>query len=170
MACRPCPARALVVALLCLAAAGCNDGMRVDADHMTVVLDGHTFRLEVAADNEARIQGLKGVAEIPADGGMIFTFPEARVQSFWMADCLTDMDIIFADPQGRVTATHHMKAEAPRRSDETRAAYEARMPGYSSVYPAQFAIELRAGWLDRLNIGVDTRLDLDTARLKAIAR
>ncbi len=101
---------------------------------------------------------------------MLFIFPKPRVQSFWMKDCLIDIDIIYLDPQGRVTATHRMKAEPPRRENETVQAYERRLPGYTSVYPALFAIELEAGTLEQLNIGVDTKIPLDLARLKRLAR
>jgi uncharacterized membrane protein (UPF0127 family) len=79
------------------------------------------------------------------------------------------MDIIYVDPAGYVTATHHMKAESPRGADESETEYDRRMPRYSSAYPAQFAIELQAGSLERLNVRVEDKIALDTARLKAMA-
>ena len=109
---------------------------------------------------------------IPDDGGMLFVFPDDQVtiQRFWMGYCQVDMDIIFLDRQGRVTATHRMKMDQPRANDESEAEYDARLPRYSSGYPAQFAIELKAGSLDRLNVKVDERIELDLPRLKAMAR
>ena len=55
------------------------------------------------------------------------------------------------------------------RSDETILEYQSRLKRYSSVFPAQFAIELRAGTIERLGIGVDGKVELDAARLKALA-
>jgi uncharacterized membrane protein (UPF0127 family) len=37
------------------------------------------------------------------------------------------------------------------------------------VYATQFAIELRAGSIERLGVNVDDKIELDLARLKAMA-
>ncbi len=159
----------LLLAVVCCAAGACERS-RPDASSATVEISGERFTLEIVADVVSRTRGLSGRTDIPADGGMLFVFPESRVRSFWMADCLVDIDIIFLDSQGRVTAMHRMKTEPPRRSDETPRAYERRLPRYSSVSVAQFAIELRAGTMDRLDIGIDRKLELDLPRLKAMAQ
>jgi uncharacterized membrane protein (UPF0127 family) len=159
----------LLLAVVCGVAGAC-EGPRPDENLARVEIAGERFSLEIVADEASRNRGLSGRTEIAADGGMLFVFPESRVRSFWMADCLVDIDIIFLDGQGRVTATHQMKAEPPRRSTETQRAYERRLPGYSSIYPARFAIELKAGTIDRLGIGVDGKIELDLARLKAMAQ
>ena len=137
-----------------------------------VTIQGHAFELELAVDPDSRTRGLMHRDHIPEYGGMLFVFPdsEVTVQRFWMGHCLVDMDIIYLDREGRITATHRMKAQPPQRPDEPLFAYETRMPRYSSIYPAQFAIELRAGWLDRLNLNERDRIELDLPRLKAMAR
>jgi len=139
-----------------------------------VVIGGQPFDLELALDEKARQKGLMDRTSIPDHGGMLFVFPDSQVQvqRFWMAHCLVDMDIIYLDPQGTVTATHHMKMEPPQRANGSNTDYEARVTKrYSSGYPAQFAIEIQAGWLDRLKlrVGVD-RVPVDVAKLKAMAR
>lgn len=136
----------------------------------TVTIDGHTFELEVAADTESRTRGLMHRESIPEDGGMIFIFPDRAVRGFWMGYCLVDIDIMYLDGRGYVTAVHRMVAEEPRRPDETEMEYDQRLRRYSSILPAQFAIELQAGWLDRLDIGPNDRIELDLERLKAMAR
>lgn len=156
-----------IVILACVASPGCSKPGPLSE---RVVIGGEPFDLEVARDDAARILGLKHRTEIPADGGMLFIFADSQVRSFWMADCLVPMDLIFLDPQGRVTATHRMSVEPPRREDETLDAYERRIARYGSVYPAQFAIELRAGSVERLGIRFDERIELDLRRLKALAR
>lgn len=69
-----------------------------------------------------------------------------------MRDCPIDIDIIFLDPSGRITAMHHMPAEPPRDPEtepETGVPstdkYEQRLKRYPSRYPAQFVIELAGG-------------------------
>ncbi len=175
MAARRCPtltARFRFIALLCIAACsgacGTNDWLTDETAKIT--LNGHTFELELAIDEEARTRGLSGRESIDEFGGMLFVFPDRDIRRFWMKDCLVDIDILFLDGRGFVTATHRMDKEPPRRPDESLDDYERRLPLYSSVLPAQFAIELRAGWLDELELDVDDRVDLDVNRLKNIAR
>lgn len=136
----------------------------------TVTIDGRTFELEIAADAAAIQRGLMHRETIPDGTGMLFIFPDAQPRGFWMKNCLTDIDIIFLDPGGRVTATHHMKAEPLRRADETVLEYEGRLKTYPSRWPAQFAIELPPGTLDQLNVRFEDKIDLDLDRLKALAR
>ena len=61
-------------------------------------------------------------------------------------------------------------AEPPRRAHETKDTYRSRLAEYSSVHPAQFAIELAAGTLKELNLEVQDKIALDLRRLKALAR
>lgn len=145
------------------AGAGAGAGVTVD-------ISGVPFTLEVAADDATRTRGLMERREIPAGTGMLFAFPEPEVLDFWMGHCLVDIDIIFLDPRGRVTATHRMKAQPPQAPGESEAAYRARLGTYSSVLPAQFAIELPAGSVERLGVAFEQRLSLDLDRLKALAR
>jgi uncharacterized protein len=148
-----------------------SGGQTMNARYERVEIGGEKFNLELAITDRAREDGLKHRAEIPADGGMLFIFPpsQIRVQRFWMHNCLTDMDIIYLDARGTVTAVHRMKAEPARRPGETEDDYRNRLPLYSSGYPAQFAIELRPGSLDRLKVRVEDKIKLDLPRLKAMA-
>ena len=166
------PLRTFILATLwyVTAVAGGCANLRPASAGETVEIAGERYTLEIAADDSSRTTGLMGREEISPEGGMLFIFRTAQVRQFWMGYCLINIDLIFLDPQGRVTATHRMKVEAPRRSDESEADYQGRLGGYGSIYPAQFAIELREGTLDRLDIQVDDRIELDLARLKALAR
>ena len=136
----------------------------------TIMLAGHSFTLEIAADDASRGKGLAGRESVAEDGGMLFIFSDPAVRSFWMHGCLVDIDIIFLDPNGRITALHSMKKEPPRGPDESELDYRSRLTSYWSVFPAQFTIELRAGWLDRLNLRVDQKIEFDLPGLKTMAR
>jgi len=167
------PRTALILAVLAGATTGCgSDQLRSnpEPDPVTIQIGAESFTLDVASDDATRIRGLKGVTEIDPSGGMIFIFPSSGVRSFWMSDCLVDIDVMFLDPRGRVSAVHTMRVELPRRADESRSAYEQRLKHYSSVYPAQFAVEFRAGTLERLGVTIDRKIPLDLPRLKAAAR
>lgn len=144
-----------------------------------VTLAGEEYKLDLAADDETRIQGLSGREKIEDDEGMLFVFPRADLLQFVMRDCLVDIDIIFIDTRGKITAMHEMKVEEPRRPDEPkpedptkqRDPYEWRLKRYSSRFDAQFAIELRGGALKEMDppLKVGDVVPLDLKRLKKVA-
>jgi hypothetical protein len=61
-----------------------------------------------------------------------------------------------------------MPAEPPRREDESDFAYRDRLPGYSSRYRAQFAVELAPGMFESLGIKEGDRLSIPADRLKTL--
>ena len=136
----------------------------------TVTLGGEIFRLELALTAASRERGLMGRAQIPPDGGMLFVFPGERVLRFWPAYTLTDLDILFLDSRGRITAMHTMRREPPRGATESEEEYCARLPLYPSAAPAVFAIELAAGTLPCLDLTVGRKVPLDIERLRKLAR
>jgi uncharacterized membrane protein (UPF0127 family) len=160
----------LAVALAAGAAGGGCDRSSppVEGGIEQVEIGGRTFSLELAMTTESRTKGLGGRASVPEDGGMLFVFTDARLRSFWMYDCLTAIDIAFVDPIGYVTAIHTMPAEPPRREDESDFAYRDRLPGYSSRYRAQFAVELAPGMFESLGIKEGDRLSIPADRLKTL--
>jgi uncharacterized membrane protein (UPF0127 family) len=136
--------------------------------HESVRIGGRTFRLELAADRKSRLRGLMGRERVDENGGMLFIFKYGRARAFWMADCLIDLDLIFLDRQGRIIALHEMKAEPPQQPGETRAAYARRLRRYPSRSVAWFAIELKAGSIQRLALKPGTQVELDARRLKSL--
>ncbi|MDA0803633.1 MAG: DUF192 domain-containing protein [Planctomycetota bacterium] len=122
---------------------------------------GEPFKFEVADDLPAIKQGLSGRAEIPTGTGMLFIDDGARIQSYWMADCVIDMDIAFVAPSGKVTAIHTMKMDAPRGENEPVPVYHARLKRYSSNLPAKYAIETPAGTNERLGVKPGKKIEID---------
>jgi uncharacterized membrane protein (UPF0127 family) len=161
----------MILTLSCMASiSGCQNAPATPADSVQVTIDGRTFVLELALDTEARTIGLMNRDSIPEDGGMLFVFPDDQRRSFWMGNCLIDIDVIFLDHMGYITAMHAMKAAPPRSPDESAYEYRKRLPEYWSGPPARFAIELRGGWLEELDLYVDQRLDIDVDTLKPLAQ
>lgn len=160
----------VLLALVTVLPSACSQSRSAAPATIAIEIAGEVFELEVAADGSAREKGLMGRTELDAHGGMIFIFPDVGLRSFWMKNCLMDIDVMFLDASGRVTAMHTMIVEPPQRHDETETQYELRLIGYRSAFPAQFAIELQPGSLDRLNIRVEDKIELDLDRLKAYAR
>lgn len=155
----------LLLLILCLFAA--NPG---HAQTAVIRIGGERFELEIAADPGSRAQGLMFRESIATSGGMLFIFPDEAARSFWMKNCLVDMDLLFLDSRGVILTIHQMSAEPPKREEESWAAYHARLPRYPSTAPARFAVELRHGTAARLGIVAGERVSLDTHELGALAR
>ena len=100
---------------------------------------------------------------------MLFVFRTPRPLAMVMRDCPAAIDVAFLDAQGRVVGVHSMRAEPPRRPDESPLEYERRLPVYASGAPAQFAIEVAGGRLAQLGVGVGAQLAFDTQALTARA-
>jgi uncharacterized protein len=144
---------------------GCSKDSPAASDtHQAVTIKGETFNLELALDDETRVQGLSDRAEIEPDGGMLFVFTEEQRRAFVMRRCLVPIDIAFLDAQGEVIWMHAMQVEPDPDVPDNR------LKPYDSHYPVQFAIELRDGTLTRLGLRQGDRIDLPLEDLKARAR
>ncbi len=148
---------------------GCSKPAVVDGI-MPVEIAGKTFHLEIVADDATRERGLGGRTELDPDKGMLFSFPDAKIRYFVMRDCVIDIDIIFLDSAGRITAMHHMTIEPPKQANESQSAYERRLTRYSSRYNAKYAIELAGGMLETLDLKEGQLIKLDTEYLKTITQ
>ena len=64
----------------------------------------HQFMVEIADDDAERARGLMYRPPLEDDRGMLFQFPTASEQSFWMKNTPSSLDIIYIDPQGRIVS------------------------------------------------------------------
>ena len=164
----------LAMALLLAAAAGGTDGKKKAEQKgpptEKVVIGAETFKLEIAADPKSRIRGLMERTKIDDHGGMLFVFRNSMRRSFWMKNCLVDIDLVFLDRRGGIVALHKMKVEPPRRKSESEGAYHRRLKRYPSHRRSQFAIELKAGSIDRLKLKRGKTIELDFKKLKKLAK
>ncbi len=135
-----------------------------------VVVAEQEFKLELAADPFSRAKGLMGREKLEKDKGMLFVYPRAGIRSFWMMNCLIDIDLIFLDPRGRITAIHEMKKEAPQGENESNSQYSRRLKRYPSRGSAQYGIELRKGSIKKLKLKVGQKIELDFKRLTMLAK
>jgi len=94
------------------------------------------------------------VKSMPADRGMIFLFPSQRVLSFWMKNTPIDLDIIYVNHFGRITAIKTM--------------YAFKEDPISSEDAADVAIELNAGEAGKTGVKTGDKLDIpDSLRSRA---
>lgn len=91
-----------------------------------------SFMVEIADSPKEREYGLMCRKSVAPDRGMLFIFPQAGPQAFWMRNTLTALDIIYIGADGRVVSI----------SRNARPLDETPLP---SVGPAKYVLELAAG-------------------------
>jgi len=112
-----------------------------------IKVGGTAVRAEIAANPPDRERGLMYRTSMPENEGMLFIFPEAKFQAFWMKNTLMPLDIGYFDDQGFLIEVVQMKPD-----DGT-----ARYP---SSEPALYALEMNAGWFEKHGIRKYARLEL----------
>jgi len=105
-----------------------------------VVVKNDGFRVWLARTSDEQREGLMFVSEseIADDQGMLFVFSDERVRGFWMKNTVTPLDIAYARMDGTIVAIHTM----PPLTLQT----------FSSIEPAMFALEVKAGTFAKLGI------------------
>ena len=104
---------------------------------------------ELAADPTRRQNGLMHRVSMPADVGMLFVFPQANLQGFWMKNCKISLDIAYIDDQGLIIDILKMDAPGPR---------QVYFPRYRSSQPVRYALETNVGWFAKHGIQVGSRV------------
>ncbi len=97
--------------------------------------DTYAVRVEIAADDPTRQQGLMYRDRLPADRGMIFFFPQNGNYPFWMKNTLIPLDIIWIDDLKRIVHVAH-KVQ-PCKADPC--------PSVPPGGEARFVLEVAAG-------------------------
>jgi uncharacterized membrane protein (UPF0127 family) len=92
----------------------------------------HRIEAEVASSNADRATGLMNRPSMPIHRGMLFVFPEAGVQCFWMKNTLIPLSIAFLEDNGRIVQIADMQPQS--------------LDNHCSVKPVRFALEMNAGW------------------------
>ena len=107
------------------------------------------IQAEIADNVVERAQGLSGRESMCETCGMLFVFPQAQVQNFWMRDMRFPLDIIFIRDD-RIT---EIFADVPVQSNR-------EIPRVESREIADQVLELNAGVSGKLGIRVGDEIDL----------
>ena len=107
-----------------------------------ITIAGEPFTVELAYTQKTRLRGLMFREELASDRGMLFVFNRIRTRSFYMKNCLIDIDIVFIKSNGRIARIHNMKVPEPGMP----------LVYYSSDTPIKYALELPAGTAEKLEL------------------
>ncbi|HSU72882.1 MAG TPA: DUF192 domain-containing protein [Candidatus Binatia bacterium] len=106
--------------------------------------------VEVADDAEERAKGLMYRQTLAPSDGMLFIFEDEAPRTFWMKNTKLPLDMIFVD--SNLTVDEVKSNVPPCKSDSC--------PVYPSKQPAQYVIEVGAGYAEKKGIEPGTRIDL----------
>lgn len=95
--------------------------------------------IEIADDDEQRMTGLMFRDKMEENQGMLFIFPYETPQSFWMKNTIIPLDMIFINSKQEIVKIHKNTTPYSEQS-------------YSSEKPAQYVVEVNAGYTDKFGI------------------
>lgn len=97
-----------------------------------IKVGAHPLKVEVAASDPERSQGLMHREKLGNEDGMLFIFDEPGYHSMWMKNTLIPLSVAFVDAEGRILNILDME---PRTLD-----------AHTAAGPARYAIETNKGW------------------------
>jgi uncharacterized membrane protein (UPF0127 family) len=108
------------------------------------------FKVEIADTSATRALGLSGREFLKPDAGVLFIFPEAEIQKFWMKDMKFPIDIIWIRDNKVIGMV--IGAEPEAGPDYTI---------YNSPEPADMVLEMNAGLSQKLGIRIGDMVKLE---------
>jgi len=131
---------------------------------------GEEWNTELCLDETSRATGMGARTDFPLNTAMLFAYSKPDLLSFWMKDCLIDMDMVFVDAEGKISALHEAKRQPLRTRGQSLDAYESGLKRYSSNRRAKYCIELPAGTIKRLKPSLGQKIEIDWASIDARAK
>ncbi len=107
--------------------------------------------VEVPDDAEEHMRGLMFREHLPWNAGMLFAFNSEESRAFWMKNTLIPLDMIFVDDNSEIVDI--IENVPPCEQDPC--------PVYPSEEPAQYVLEVNAGFVQQNGVQVGDRLVSD---------
>jgi uncharacterized membrane protein (UPF0127 family) len=99
-----------------------------------VKVGSHALKVEVAASDPERTEGLMHRTRLGKEDGMLFVFDEPGYHSMWMKNTLIPLSVAFIDSGGRILNILDMEPQT--------------LDSHMAAGPALYAIETNKGWFD----------------------
>ena len=105
---------------------------------------------EIADDKDELEKGLMFREKLEKNSGMLFIFKNEKYHAFWMKNMLIPLDMIFIDNNLKIV---DIKYADPCRKNPCAI--------YTSSKPAEYVLEVNAGFTAENSVNVDDRLILN---------
>ena len=124
----------LLSLLLGLASASTNaqNQPQLNLPRTTLSIGFHQLQVQVAATPEQQATGLMFRTDMPAHEGMLFVFPTASQQCFWMKHPLIPLTAAFVADDGTIVNLEDMQPQTTQ--------------SHCSSKPVRFVLEMNQGW------------------------
>ena len=110
-----------------------------------LTIQGHKIQAEVVATTVDRNKGLMYRESMPTDHGMLFVYPDSKIRRFWMKNTPLPLSIAFLNDKGVIVKIADLQ---PHNTESV-----------SSIYPAQYALEMNQGWFETNQISAGAKVD-----------
>ncbi len=104
--------------------------------------------IQIADNDQQRAEGLMWRKYMPENRGMLFIFDDQEILTFWMKNTYIPLDMIFADKSGRIVSIH-------------RNATPLNETSISSIEPAEYVVEVNAGFCSRYGIKAGDKIEFE---------
>ena len=110
---------------------------QVDNRHIIAKVDDIPLYLKVASTDESKSKGYRGMVEPTSSDGILFVYESEDIIAFWMKGVPFPLDIMFFNRDLEMVNSFTMESYDQNISAKI----------YNSETPAQYAIEVRQGWI-----------------------
>lgn len=104
-----------------------------------------TIDIEFATSDKERAQGLMDRKSMTDTQGMLFIFPAAQEQAFWMKNTYISLDIIYVNHEKEIVSVQKY----------TTPLSEESLPSFKK---AQYVLEVNAGFCDKYHIAYGDKI------------
>ena len=98
----------------------------------------HKIDAQVAVTPDQTATGLMWRTQMPQHEGMLFVFPQAFQQCFWMKNTLIPLSAAFIEDDGTIANIADMQAKS--------------LASHCSTKPVRFVLEMNQGWFAKRGI------------------
>ncbi len=121
----------------------------------TIKVDDIVLEVQIADTDPRRARGLMFQEMLPYNQGMLFVFEDSSIRSMWMLNMQFALDLIWFDSSGNVV---HIEKDVPPCKSALETAACTVQNGNDK--PAQYVLEVTAGFVDKFNINENSKLEI----------
>ncbi len=115
-----------------------QDGPQLNLPRVSLQAGMHRIEAQVAQSGLEKQIGLMFRKSMPVHEGMLFIFPEATVQCFWMKNTELPLTAAFIADDGTIVNLEDMKPQT--------------LDSHCSKKPVRYVLEMNLGWFKAKNI------------------
>ena len=123
---------------------------RVGEGRKTLKIGSTKITVEIADSLPEQIQGLSGKESLCANCGMLFVYPSAKFQTFWMKGMNFPLDIIFIRENNILEIVENLPTRVLGQS----------IPTITSRFAADRVLEVNAGFVRRHKIKIKEEIEV----------